>query len=110
MQVIPINVIPRGVDYAVNASQYDKDRVFRGELKEDMNTYTLDGTEALRVRYERPDKEVGSFAVNNTGSSYLDITIPQDATEKAGLVYCKLHINEIACKAFYIIVENKPEV
>ena len=110
MQTIPINVIPEGVDYAVNASQFDKDRVFRGELKEGMNTYTLDGTEALRIRYERPDNKVGSFAVNNTGSSYLDITIPQDATEKAGLVYCKLHINEIACKAFYIIVENKPEV
>ena len=108
MEIIPLNVIPKGVNYAVHASKNDNKRVFRAELYEDKERYTLSGSESLRVRYKRPDNEVSSFSVENTGGNYLDISIPSDATEVSGLVYCKLHIDNISAKAFYIKVEESP--
>ena len=110
METIALNVIPRGVNYCAHASLNDNGRVFRAELFEDSEKYYLTGTERLRVRYRRPDNVISSFAVVNTGSNYVDIEIPSDLTARAGLIYCKLRINSIACKAFYIDVEDKPEV
>lgn len=110
MESIALNVIPRGVDYCVHASLNDNGRVFRAELFEDSEKFYLSGSERLRVRYRSPDNVISSFSVVNTGSNYVDIKIPSALTARAGLIYCKLRINSIACKAFYIDVEDKPEV
>lgn len=110
METIVLNVIPRGVTYCAHSSLNDNGRVFRAELVEDSEKYYLAGSERLRVRYKRPDKVISSFAVVNTGSNYVDIEIPSDLTARAGLIYCKLRINSLGCKAFYIDVEDKPEV
>ena len=110
METIVLNVIPRGVTYCAHASLNDNGRVFRAELVEDSEKYYLAGSERLRVRYKRPDKVISSFAVVNTGSNYVDIKIPSDLTARAGLIYCKLRINSLGCKSFYIDVEDKPEV
>lgn len=108
MEIIPLNIIPKGVTYSVNCSKNDKNRVFRCELYDEQDKYYLSGSESLRVRYERPDKMVSSFGVVNTGSNYLDMEIPQELTEISGLVYCKLHIDSISAKGFYIKVEDSP--
>lgn len=107
MEIIKLNIIPKGVNYCAHASLNDNGRLFRAELFEDTERYTLTGSERLRVRYRRPDNVISSFSVVNTGSNYVDISIPSDLTARAGLIYCKLRINSISCKAFYIDVENK---
>ena len=40
-------------------------------------------------------------------SSYVDVTIPEEMTDVAGFVYCKLRINGIGVKSCYLAVEGK---
>lgn len=103
MEAKLINIIPEGVEEVFHLSQDDNGRVIRCNLTE-----TLAGTEALALRYVKANGDVDAIAVTNNGGTYVDVSIPSAVTNIAGLVYCKLRINGIGAKAFFINVERKP--
>lgn len=107
MQSNFINVIPEWTTPIYHASQDDDGRVIRCSLFDGVAAYTLSGTEALTLRYKKPDGSFSSVAVPNTADDYVDITVPAAMTDVAGFVYCKLRINSVGAKAFYLSVEKE---
>ena len=103
MEAKLINIVPEGVEEVFHLSQNDNGRGIRCNLTE-----TLTGAEALALRYLKANGEFNAIPVTNNGGTYVDISIPSAVTDKPGLVYCKLHINGIGAKAFFINVERKP--
>lgn len=103
-----INLIPERNTEVFHISQNDSGRTIRCNLYDGVKSFTLSGTESVRLRYRKPDKSISSFSVANTASDYVDITIPSGMTDAKGKVYCKLRINGIGAKAFILDVEEKP--
>ena len=103
-----INAIPERGAEVYHLSQGDSNRQIRCSLYEGAKAVKLSGTETLRMRYKKPDGSIGSIGVANTSNTYVDITIPDTIVDKKGLVYCKLKVNGIGCKAFYLSVEARP--
>ena len=102
-----VNLIPEREATVFNASQYDNGRVKRLNLYDGGIAHKLTGAEVVRVRYKKPNGDVGSIGVTNTSSTYVDITIPAEMTDISGRVYCKLRIDGIGAKAFYLNVEGR---
>lgn len=98
-----INIIPKGKSEVYHFSQGDEDRTIRLVLTE-----ALTGTEILAVHYLKMNGEIGSFVVPSTTGVNLDIDVPSDVTDIAGYAYCKLRIDGIGAKSFYIEVERRP--
>lgn len=103
MEAKLINVVPEGLEEVFHLSQDDNGRIIRCNLTE-----TLTGTEGLTLRYLKANGDFGAIAVTNGGGAYVDISIPSALTGTPGLVYCKLRINGIGAKAFFINIERKP--
>lgn len=103
MEAKLINIIPEGVEEVFHLSQGDNGREIRLNLTE-----SLAGTEALVLRYAKANGDVDAIAVTNNGGTYVVIAIPSAVTDIPGFVYCKLHIDGIGTKAFFINVERKP--
>lgn len=103
MEAKLINIVPEGVEEVFHLSQNDNGRVIRCNLTE-----TLAGSEALVLRYKKANGDYGAIPVENDGGTYTDISIPSAITDAPGFVYCKLRINSIGAKAFFINVERKP--
>ena len=103
-----INMIPCGNTPVYHLSQNDKNCQIRCSLYDGTPTKVLNGAESVVLRYKKPDKAIGFLNVANTSNSYVDITIPDTMTDKAGKVYGVLHVNGIGAKSFFIDVEVKP--
>ena len=103
MEAKLINIVPEGVEEVFHLSQDDNGRVIRCKLTE-----PLTGAEALTLRYLKANGDFGAIAATNNGGTYVDISIPSAITGVPGLVYCKLRINGIGAKAFFINIERKP--
>ena len=108
MEKINLNLIPEHETPVFHVSQGDNDRTVRCELFDGFQTYTLTGAENIKLRFIRSDGGVGSIDVVNTSNDYVDIETPASLTDAVGLVYCKLRIDNIGAKAFYIQVERRP--
>ena len=109
MEEKSINYNPKGSAEVFHISQNDSNRQIRCNLYDDSSVLNVTSSDNVRVRYKKPDKSIGSFGVSHTGTkSYVDVTIPNTLSDKAGLVYCKLRINGNACKSFFVAVEEKP--
>ena len=103
MEAKLINVVPEGAEEVFHLSQDDNGRTIRLNLTE-----TLTGSEALTLRYLKANGDFDAIAVTNNGGTYVDISIPSAVTSIPGFTYCKLRINGIGAKAFFINVERKP--
>lgn len=101
-----INVIPEWRTPIYHASQGDNGRTIRCSLFDGAAAYTLSGTETLRLRYRKPNGDFSSIAIANTGDDYVDITVTSAMTDIVGLVFCKLRVNSIGAKAFYLAIEK----
>lgn len=109
METNYINSIPdRIMRKTYRLSQNDNNREIRCNLHDGSLVKTLTGTESLVLRYKKPDNTVGFIVVANTSSTYVDIAIPNTMTDKAGDIYCKLHVDGIGYKAFLINIEGRP--
>lgn len=108
METIKLNMIPRPTSPVCHLSQNDAGRVVRINLFDDGEVFTLGGSELVRARCMKPNGNHKTVWVNNTGDSYVDLIIPEELTEAAGAVYCKLKIDGIAARSFLINVEKKP--
>lgn len=101
-----ISFIPERGTPVYHVSKGDANRTIRCDLFDGVVVKKLTGTEAIRMRYKKTNGDISSVSVPNTESTYLEIAIPAEITETSGRVYCKLHIDGIGLKAFYIEVEE----
>ncbi len=101
-----INLIPERYSPVFHVSKGDTGRSIRCNLYNGSCPVKLTGAENIRMRYRKANGDVSSISVPNTESTYLEITIPDDVTNAAGRVYCKLNIDGISAKAFIIEVEG----
>ena len=108
MESNAIHLIPVGAAQVYHFSQGDNGRQIRCNLYNGMLAVKLTGSETLKLYCQTPDKQLVIVDVANTSSTYVDITIPNTLTAVAGKVYCKLHIDGISAKAFYLDVEGRP--
>lgn len=109
METNYINAIPdRMMRKTYRMSQNDNNREIRCGLHDGALVKTLTGTESLVLRYKKPDGTAGFIGITNPSGNYIDIAIPNTITDKAGDVYCKLHIDGIGYKAFLINIEGRP--
>lgn len=108
METYYIDLIPERGTPVYHVSQGDKGRKIRCNLYDGVMATKLTGTESIRLRYKKPNGDVSSFSVENTGLTYIDIPIPEEMTDNVGKVYCKLRIGDIGAKAFYVEVERRP--
>lgn len=110
MEANTIDMIPMGMTEVFHVSQGDNNRVIRCDIVDGTSIVTLTGNEALTLRYLKMDGTASAIAIPNTfgTKTYVEIAIPEELTDKVGVVYCKLRINSIGAKAFYILVEGRP--
>lgn len=101
-----INFIPELGAPVYHVSKGDVNRTIRCDLFDSFVAKELTGTESITMRYKKPNGDISSVLIPNTESSYLEIAIPAEITDTSGRVYCKLRIDEIGVKAFYIEVEE----
>ena len=102
-----INTIPEGKTKVYHASQNDMNREITCSLHDGPAATTLTGSEILKLRYMKPDGTIGSTSVTNTGDEDVVIALPGDLTAAAGAVYCKLRVDGIGAKAFFVAVEGE---
>lgn len=98
-----INYVPKGKTPVYHLSQNDNGRTIRVVLTE-----TLTGSEALTLRYLKLNGAIGAVAVPSTSGVNVDIDIPSSMTDIKGYCYCKLRVNGVGVKAFYIDIEGRP--
>lgn len=108
MEAFFIDLIPERRTQVYHASQGDNERQIRCNLFDGAEVVTLTGTENIRLRYRKMDGTISSISVPNTSGNYVIVTLPSDLTDTVGRVYCKLRINNIGAKAFYVDVERRP--
>ena len=108
METQYINMIPERKTEIFHASQNDNRREIRCGLYDTVFAKALTGAEDIALRYKKPSGTIGSMPIANTANTYVDISIPNTMTDEAGRVYCKLRIDGIGAKAFFIEVEGRP--
>lgn len=107
METLNVNLIPGYYPCPVgHASLNDSDRTFRLNLYDDCVPYTLDGTESLTLRVRKVDGSSVMIPIENPAADHVNIVISSSLTDIPGKLYCKLGINNIRTKAFYIDVES----
>ncbi len=102
-----IDVIPEGKAKVYHVSQNDENREIDCNLHDGPLTVSLDGSEALALHYRKPNGDFSSVPVTNTGSEHVTVTLPADLTDTVGAVYCKLRVNGLGAKSFFVVVERK---
>ena len=98
-----INIVPEGSAKIYHVSEGDEGRQIQLDLTE-----ALTGTEALTIRYRKPNGEAGAVPVPSTSGSSVTATVPAEMTSAQGFTYCKLRINGIGAKSFFVKVERRP--
>lgn len=108
MEARAINKIPSMQTHVYHFSKGDVGRMIELDLYDGTEELVTAGTETMRVRYRRQDGSISSFGIT-TGypTSKLFVNVPGDVATVAGHVYCKLTINGIGYKAFFIEVEGR---
>lgn len=110
MEMITLNLIPKGIPPVCHASQYDKGRVIRLNLVDGLQGYTLtDETVTLNVR--KPDNNIVTAGVNVvSGASYVDIVITEQMTACEGENLCEIVITKGDVKIASLNFKMKVEV
>ena len=112
MEVFNLNIIPGAVAPIIHASQYDEDREFRANLFEGDQVFELTGAETISVNVRKPDGNVVTAAVVNTGSNYVEFSTTLQMTACAGANLCQLRIEDsprkIGSLNFILAVERDP--
>jgi hypothetical protein len=103
-----INMIPEGKAKVYHVSQNDENREIGCDLHDGPLSVTLDGSEAIVLHYRKPNGNFSSVPLENPGSgSSVTVVIPADMTDTVGAVYCKLRIDGLGAKSFFVVVERK---
>lgn len=103
-----INKIPSRQTPVFHVSQGDVGRRLDLELYDGMERETIPADSSIRIRYRRQDGSISSFGVNvGYPASTIYVILPEDVATVPGHIYCKMTINGIGYKAFFIEVEGR---
>lgn len=112
MEQINLNLIPNGVNPVAHCKQYDVGRTFRCNLFEGNSVYTLDGTETVECEVHKPDGNLVTLGLTNTGSTYVDVvtTLQMCACSGESLAAIKITSGgvEIGSLNFVLYCERSP--
>jgi hypothetical protein len=112
MEALNLNRIPVGSNPVVHVSQYDVGRVFRFNLFDGSNVYTLDGTETVECNVRKLDGNVVTVGVTNTSSDYIEVVTTEQMTaihgQNYGEIVFKKGGNVIGSVNFILQVEQSP--
>ena len=103
-----INKIPSGPTPVFHVSQGDVGRRLDLELYDGMERDSAPAGSAVRIRYRRQDGSISSFGINlGYTAETIYAMLPEDVATVPGFIYCKMTINGIGYKAFFIEVEGR---
>ena len=108
MEIVNLNLIPDGPYPVAHISQNDDGRTIKCNLFDGPSPYKLSGSESLELRIRQSDGTPLSIEVINTSDDYVYVYIPAAVTSISGKIYCKLIMDNIGFKAFYLFVEKQP--
>lgn len=112
MESFNLNIIPGKTRPVCHASQFDTGRVIRVNLFEDANIYTLSGSEEVSLSVRKPDGNVVTVEIENTGDSFVEIVTTEQMTACAGSNLCELKIEDdgkvIGSMNFILETEQDP--
>lgn len=112
MESFNLNIIPGKTRPVCHASQFDTGRVIRVNLFEDANIYTLSGSEEVSLSVRKPDGNVVTVEIENTGDSFIEIVTTEQMTACAGSNLCELKIEDdgkvIGTMNFILETEQDP--
>lgn len=112
MESFNLNIIPGKTRPVCHASQFDTGRVIRVNLFEDANIYTLSGSEEVSLSVRKPDGNVVTVEIENTGDSFVEIVTTEQMTACAGSNLCELKIEDdgkvIGTMNFILETEQDP--
>lgn len=112
MESFNLNIIPGKTRPVCHASQFDTGRVIRVNLFEDANIYTLSGSEEVSLSVRKPDGNVVTASIENTGDSFVEIVTTEQMTACAGSNLCELKIEDdgkvIGTMNFILETEQDP--
>ena len=94
MEMITLNLIPKGIPPVCHASQYDKGRVIRCNLVDGLQGYVLSGETAV-LNVIKPDNNIVTEALTaTTGNSYIDIITTEQMCAVAGKNECEIRLTK----------------
>lgn len=112
MESFNLNIIPGKTRPVCHASQFDAGRAIRVNLFEDANIYTLSGSEEVSLSVRKPDGNVVTVEIENTGDSFVEIVTTEQMTACAGSNLCELKIEDdgkvIGTMNFILETEQDP--
>ena len=93
MEIIKLNLIPRGVNPTCHCSQYDEGRVIRIELFDGLTPYVLQSGDTVTLNVRKPDNTIVTGTVSTTqGNNYVDIVTTEQICACVGYNLCDLTI------------------
>lgn len=94
MEMITLNLIPKGISPVCHASQYDKGRVIRCNLVDGLQGYVLSGETAV-LNVIKPDNNIVTEALTATlGNTYIDIITTEQMCAVAGKNECEIRLTK----------------
>lgn len=115
MEVKDLNIIPSGDMPVIHVSQFDINRTFKFNLKEDGEDYTLTSGITITCAIKKVDGNLVTFEVTNTADKYIELTLPEQATACAGInigevIFTYEDNYEIGSINFILDVERSPKL
>lgn len=98
MEQINLNYIPGALCPVVHCSQGDVGRKFKINLFDGDGTFTLDGTETLRMSGYKSDGNVFIYDLPSATGSYIEITLKDQMTACKGDTICEIMIEKGSTK------------
>lgn len=92
MEIIRLDIIPKGIEPICHVKQYDKGRAIRFELMDGLQGYTLTN-ETVSINIRKPDGNIVTEDLSViSGNSYVDVITTVQMTAVAGYNKCTLKI------------------
>ena len=112
MQIINVDLIPGKVMPILHASQFDVGRSLGVKLYNGGAVYDLTGAEVVSVSVRKPDGNIVTEALTNSGGNELEIITTEQMTACAGASLCEIKIEDsgdvIGSANFVLEVEEDP--
>lgn len=113
MEVFNLNIRPGKACPVLHCSQFDKGRMFRANLFDGAEVFTLTGSETLSVIEKKTDGNMVTIGVANTSDSYVVFGTTEQMTALAGCQLCELRIVDgedlIGSLNFLLDCEESPD-
>lgn len=113
MEVFNLNIRPGKACPVLHCSQFDKGRIFRANLFDGAEVFTLTGSETLSIIEKKTDGNMVTISVTNTSDNYVVFGTTEQMTALAGCQLCELRIVDgedlIGSLNFLLDCEESPD-